>query len=404
MIKTYKFKLYKTKKLKNLHSLINLSAGIYNHCIALHKRYYNLYHKTLNIYKLQSHITKLKKLPKYKHWNKLGSQAIQEITERIDKGYKKFFKHENKRPPTFKKKRKYKSFVLKGTVGYKIAGNVLTINKTNYKLWLSRKINGQIKTLTVKRDSLEDIYIFVSLEQGSFKELTPLFQMLYIEKITALIQNNTMTGKNAGMDFGLKTFLTMYNGNCLDNKESPLYFLKSLGRIRKLSRAVSKKKKGSNHRKQAVLSLARLHRKIANQRLDFFFKLANDLSEYDNIFIEDLNLKAMQMLWGRKVNDVAFGKFIKILETKTNVVKIDRFYPSSKTCHKCGYVYQDLSLKERYWYCPECKTWHNRDENAAMNIYTEGLKVLIEGTSSIGVGDVRRTLSAVAVDTGIPCL
>jgi len=76
----------------------------------------------------------------------------------------------------------------------------------------------------------------------------------------------------------------------------------------------------------------------------------------------------MQMLWGRKINDVSFAKFIKILETKTNVVKIDRFYPSSKTCHKCGYVYQDLSLKERYWYCPECKTWHNRDENAAINI------------------------------------
>jgi len=192
--------------------------------------------------------------------------------------------------------------------------------------------------------------------------------------------------------------------------ESPLYFLKSLNKLRKLSRAVSKKKKGSEHRKQAVLSLARLHRKIANQRLDFFFKIANDLSEYDNIFIEDLNLKAMQMLWGRKINDVSFAKFIKILETKTNVVKIDRFYPSSKTCHKCGYVYRDLSLKGRYWYCPECKTLHNRDENAAMNIYTEGLKVLIEDTQagvckstafapaevfSLGVGDVRHTKTGV---------
>ena len=87
MIKTYKYKLYKTKRLKHLHRLINLSGVIYNHCIALHKRYYRLYGKTLNINRLQKHITKLKKLPKYANWKILGLQAIQEITERIDNGY-----------------------------------------------------------------------------------------------------------------------------------------------------------------------------------------------------------------------------------------------------------------------------------------------------------------------------
>jgi putative transposase len=404
MIKTYKYKLYKTKRLKNIHRLINISAEIYNHCIALHKRYYRLYGKTLNMYKLQSHTTKLKKRISYSHWNNLGSQAVQEITERIDKGYKKFFRHENKRPPTFKKKCKYKSFVLKGTVGYKIDGNVLTINKKHYKLWLSKEIDGRLKTLTVKRDTLGDIYVLISLEKYNFKDLTPALRMLYINEIIFLIQGGIMSGKSAGMDFGLKTFLTMFDGYCLGDRKSPLYFLKSLSKIRKSSKAVSKKKKGSHNRKQAVLSLARLHKKISNQRSDFFFKLANDLSGYDNIFIEDLNLKAMQMLWGRKISDVSFAKFVRILETKTNVVKIDRFYSSSKKCSDCGYVYHDLSLKERYWYCPKCGVWHNRDENAAKNIYAEGFRVLREGTSSLGVGNVRRTLSAVAVNTGIPRL
>ena len=208
----------------------------------------------------------------------------------------------------------------------------------------------------------------------------------------------------AGMDFGLKTFLTMFDGDVIDKKESHLFFLKSINNIRKLSKAVSKKKKNSNHRKQAVLNLARLYRKIANQRQDFFFKLANELSKFNNIFIEDLNLKAMQRLWGRKVSDVAFAKFVKILETKTNVIKIDRFYPSSKTCSICGYIYEDLSLKERSWYCPKCGTYHDRDENAAKNIYAEGLRILREGTSSLGVGRVRRMLSASAVDTRIPRL
>ncbi len=385
MIKTYKFKLYKTKRLKYLHRLINISADIYNHSIALHKRYYRLYHKTLNKFVLQKHITKLKRLSRYNYWNELGSQAIQEITERIDKGYKKFFRHENKRPPTFKKKRKYKSFTLKGMVGYKLNGNILTINKKHYKLWLSKEIDGDIKTLTVKRDTLGDIYILITLDD-------------YFNPI------HTTSGKSVGMDFGLKTFLTMYDGNVMNKKESPLYFLQSLTMLRLLNKQLSKKKKGSNNRKQAKLNLARLHRKIVNQRRDFFFKLAAGLSQYDNIFIEDLNLKAMQMLWGRKVSDVAYNNFINILAYKANVVKIDRFYPSSKICSKCGHIKDDMNLSDRLWTCPGCNSMHDRDENAAKNIYAEGFRVLRVGTSTLGVGSVRRTLSAAAADTGIPCL
>ncbi len=382
MIKTYKFKLYRTKRLKHLHLLINIAADIYNHSVALHKRYYRLYGKTLNLYLLQKHITKLKRLSRYNSWNELGSQAVQEITERIDEGYKKFFRHENKRMPTFKKKRKYKSFTLKGSIGYKLNGNIFTVNKKHFKLWLSRKIDGDIKTLTVKRDALGDFYILITLDD-------------YFNPIRAA------SGKSVGMDFGLKTFLTIFDGNVMNKKESPLYFLQSLTMLRLLSRQLSKKKKGSNNRKQAKRGLARLHRKIANQRLDFFFKLAANLSGFDNIFIEDLNLKAMQRLWGRKVSDVSYGKFVNILSYKTNLVKIDRFYPSSKTCSKCGHIKDDMNLSNRLWTCPVCGTVHDRDENAAKNIYAEGLRV---GTSTLGVGSIRRTLSAAAVDTGIPCL
>ncbi|MHB8291854.1 MAG: RNA-guided endonuclease InsQ/TnpB family protein [bacterium] len=387
MIKTYKYKLYRTKKLKNLHRLINISAQVYNHSIALHKRYYKLYNKSLNKFVLQKHITKLKKLSKYNYWNELGSQAIQEITERIDKGYKKFFRHENKRPPTFRKKSKYKSFALKGTVGYKINGNILIINKKHYKLWFSREIDGDIKTLTVKRDTLGDIYILITLDN-------------YFNP------KHTTSGKSVGMDFGLKTFLTMYNGNVIDKKESPLYFLQSINRLRLLNRRLSSKKKGSNNRKQSKLNLARLHRKISNQRSDFFFKLARDLSQYDNIFIEDLNLKGMQMLWGRKVSDMAYNKFVNVLSYKSNVVRIDRFYPSSKKCSniECGYINKDLKLSDREWICPKCHTHHDRDINAAKNIYAEGFRVLREGTSSLGVGGVRPVMQATAVDTRIPCL
>ena len=92
MLLTYKYKLYRSKKTKHLDELINIAGNIYNHCIALHKRYYKLYHKSLNKFQLQKHLTKLKKLGKYQNWKNLGSQAIQQITERIDLAYQKFFK------------------------------------------------------------------------------------------------------------------------------------------------------------------------------------------------------------------------------------------------------------------------------------------------------------------------
>ncbi|MBK3501424.1 transposase [Campylobacter fetus subsp. venerealis] len=117
--------------------------------------------------------------------------------------------------------------------------------------------------------------------------------------------------------------------------------------------------------------------KLANQRKDYFFKLSNELAKkYDNIFIEDLNLKAMAKIWGRKINDLAFNEFINILATKTNVIKINKFYPSSKTCSCCGYIKEDLSLKDRIFDCPNCKTKLDRDYNASLNIYRVGASTL----------------------------
>ena len=116
MIKTYKYKMYHSKHNKRLHRLINIAAEIYNHCIALHKRYYRLYGVHLEKDKLQKHLTKLKKLERYSHWNQLNSQAIQDITDRIENAYQLFFGNLERKvkcgPPGYKKKRKYKSFTL----------------------------------------------------------------------------------------------------------------------------------------------------------------------------------------------------------------------------------------------------------------------------------------------------
>ena len=137
MIRTYKYKLYQTKRTKHIHNTINISGIIYNHCIALHKRYYKLYDKHLNKFQLQKHLTKLKKKDKYAFWKKVPSQSIQDITVRIDNAYKKFFDYAKGKtklrtsPPSFKAVKKYKSFTLKGKVGYKLENNVISLVISN---------------------------------------------------------------------------------------------------------------------------------------------------------------------------------------------------------------------------------------------------------------------------------
>ncbi len=372
-MRTYSYKLYRADKNKHLHKQIDIACSIYNHCIALHKRYYKIFGKSISKFTLTKHLAKLKKQQRYNHWKTVGSQAVQDIVFRIDKGYKAFFKKDHTRPPSFKKRRNYKSFTLTHQAGWAfVSDKQIRINKHIFKFSKSRDIEGVIKTITIKRDRLGDLYLFFACEV----ENKPI---------------HTVTGKNAGMDFGLKTFLTASDGTEI---QSPLFFKQSISQLKKANKSLSKKVKGSNHRKMARIHLARQHKKIANQRKDFHFQLAKRLiDQYDNIFLEDLNLKGMQALWGRKISDLGFSDFVKILEHMADkygvtVHKIDRWYPSSKTCSECNNTNDNLHLSDRSWTCHKCGISHNRDLNAAINI-------LREGASSLGLGDIRPSSMAI---------
>ena len=364
-MKTYKFKLYQHERNRHLHRTINAAGNIYNHCIALHKRYYSLFGKHLNKNKLMKHIAKLRH--KNEYWQLVGSQAVQDIVQRIDRAYQLFFKHYKKgvRPPNFRKRIKYKSITLK-QAGYKFQGsNQLKIGKRVFKYWKSRQIEGKIKTVTIKRNPLGEIFIFVVTDYQDH-QVTP------------------MTGNSAGFDFGLKVFLS-----CSDSTEvkSPLFLKQSLKQLRLASRKHSTKKRGSRSRERARQNLVRVHEKVVNRRSDWFWKLAHQLTDkFDYLFFETLNLKGMQRLWGRKIGDLALAEFLKILdfvaEKKGKIVSyIDRWYPSTKTCSECDFVIDKLGLNERYWVCPSCSTKHGRDNNASRVIQ----KV---GASTLGLGDV----------------
>jgi putative transposase len=275
IVKTYKFKLYRQKKNRLLHQQINIAGLIYNHCIALHRRYYKLTGKSLNKFILMKHITKLKKLAKYSHWNLVGSQAIQDIVERIDKAYSLFFrnlKHKIRTaPPGFKKVKKYSSFTLK-QAGWKLLnGNKIKIQGTIYKFSKSRDIPANVKTVTVKRDGLGNLYLYFVVEED-------------------VAQNHQLrTGHSVGFDFGLKVFLTP----SVDKEiESPLYYRQAMAELKIAQQNLARKVKFSGGWKKAKAVVTHIYQTVVNKRRDWFFKLAHTLTDkYDHLFFEDLSMK-----------------------------------------------------------------------------------------------------------------
>ena len=361
-MKTFCFKLYHSDHNNALMRQINIAGLIYNHCIALHKRYYHLFGKYIQKCNMIKHLTKLKRTKRFSYMSKLGSQAVQNIAERIDRAYTLFWSNLKRKvrcsPPNFRRVKHYRSYTLK-QAGWSLDEQCgrIRLGKKWYGYFQSRKIEGKIKTVTVKRDAVGDIYVYLVCEVQS----APV---------------ETRTGKSVGFDFGLKIFLTGSDGY---DVQSPDFFKQNVKRIKTKCRKLSHKQKGSHNRKRARLELARAYRKMENQRKDFHFKVARKLCEdYALICLETLNIKGMARRHGRKVHSLGFSEFEKILEYEaqkfgTRIVFIDRWYASSQICNNCGYknpALKDLRIRE--WDCPSCGEHHDRDRNAAKNIERVG--------------------------------
>lgn len=354
--RAFTFQLYQSKRLRHLHAKIDLAAEIHNHLIQVQKRYYRRFRGYLGYYRLKRHLTKLKRWRRFAHWKALDAQAMQHIVWRIDQGYQKFFRKENKRPPTFRKRVKYHSITLAQT-GWRYEGNNrLWLFGRLYRFHHSRNLQGTSKTITIKRLPTGRMVIIFSC----VTEEEPI--------------SRVMTGDTAGFDFGLAQFLTGHNGH---DVQAPQPLKQSLRALRKANRALARAQAGSGHRRHARKRLAQAHADIAHQRQDWHWKLAHDLcARYDTIYLEDLELRGMAALWGRKVADLGFGRFVQILHQVAerhgnHIHHIDRFFPSTKLCHVCGNLNAFITLRDRVWTCA-CGTTHHRDRNAATNIHQEG--------------------------------
>jgi len=206
---------------------------------------------------------------------------------------------------------------------------------------------------------LGDFYIFIVTD---FEEIKPDY---------------TASSESVGMDFGLKTYFSLSDGTEI---KSPQFFKQSSNELAKSQRVLARKVKGSKSRKQAVKVVARVHKKIAARRKDWQEKEARRLAhKYAAIFVEDLNIKGMKALWGRKVSDLAFYQQVQILKRqcgKTGTIfgQVDRWFPSTKMCCKCRTLH-DMPLEKRWMRC-NCGNDMSRDENAAINIKNAGMSTL----------------------------
>lgn len=299
-------------------------------------------------------------------WKQLDAQCCQQICDRIVNGRTLFFtmikKGQRASLPKFKSKHKYKSITFK-QCGYKLIPNTnqIRIGRRTFKYHKDRETEGNIKTLTVKRNKLGEFFIFITTD--------------HTDKHPKISQS----GKSVGFDFGLKTFLTGSDGTIIN---SPQFFKQDIRRIKKLHKQLSSKKKDSKNRKRARKALARAYEDIANKHNNFHWQVAYKLVKtYDTICFETLNMKGMQKLWGRKISDLGFYSFLQIIQYLAQkydckIVFIDRFYPSSKTCNCCETINKDLHLQDREWDCSNCNSHLDRDLNAAINIHRVGTSTL----------------------------
>lgn len=361
-MKAYKYKLYKDDDFKHLHKILNISGSLYNHCIDLQRRYYRDYGKQIHKYTLSKHLTKWTHR-QYTYWKEIPAEVRGTITDKIEQSYTLFFNNIKKgkkaSPPSFQKVREYTTATFR-KAGHKIIDNkTILIWKRKYRVFDDLSlVEGTIKQMHLTRNSLGEFFV-----------------VFVTDHIDEKLKGDTHRTE-VGMDFGLKTFLTLSDGTEI---KSPEYHKNALKELKKASKEHSAKVKGSNNRKRANEKLTKIHKKVANQRKFFFYNLAKELClKYKTIAIEDLNLSGMTKLWGRKVNDLAWGMFTEILKYQaskydTEIIMVDRFYPSSKTCNCCGKVNKDLKLTDRTWTC-ECGEVLDRDLNASINILQEALR------------------------------
>ncbi|HEX3640952.1 MAG TPA: RNA-guided endonuclease TnpB family protein [Ktedonobacteraceae bacterium] len=356
--RAYKYRFDPTDEQKRiLAQTFGCCRFVYNWGLHTRKAAYAVGQK-LTYNDLSAMLPDLKKI--YPWLGDVSSVPIQQSLRHLDKGFKNFFEGRSKYP-TFKKRQGNQSATYASNA-FTWGGQTLTLAKMGEPLaiHLHRDLPCGVKpsSVTVSKDCANRYFVSILVEE----DIKPL----------------PVVNKQVGLDLGIKSMVILSTGEAVGN---PRYYAKDEKRLAKAQRRHAKKKKGSQNREKARRKVAHVHARIADRRRDYQHKLSTCIvNENQVICVESLAVKNMvkNHCLAKAVSDVGWGEFVRQLEYKSQwsgrtLIKIDRWYPSSKTCHDCKHVVEELPLDVREWVCPECGVWHDRDINAAINILAEGL-------------------------------
>lgn len=365
MEKAYKFRLYPNKEQQILLAkTFGCTRFVYNYYLDKRITAYKTDKTTLSAYDCIKDLTSLKK--EYEWLKEPDKCALQNTLKDLDSAYKGFFKS-GKGFPKFKSKKthrySYRTSYTNNNIQF--LGNLIKLPKLGKVKIRDKQIpQGRILNATISQTPSGKYYCSLCCTDVTIEPF---------EK----------TGSVVGIDLGIKEFAITSDSEHIEN---PKYLAKSLKKLARLQRQLSRKTRGSNRWNKARIKVAKCQEYIANQRADFLHKLSTRfIKEYDVISLEDLNVSGIlkNHSLARSVSDVSWSQFTTMLQYKANwygkeIIKIDRFFASSQLCNVCGYKNtgtKDLSV--RSWVCPVCGTSHDRDVNASINILKEGLKQIV---------------------------
>ena len=355
MRKTYKYRLYPTKKqIQKLEWTLDKCRILYNSCLLDRRNNYEQTGKGLTRIRQQEILKSDKK--KIEFLNDIHSQVLQDVLFRVERAFQGFFrrlKEKNGKAgyPRFKSENRYDSITYPQQPGFQLTEQGLKLSKIGtIKLKKHREIKGDIETCTIKKE-IDRWYACFSVEYEPVKKLIP--------------------DKAIGIDMGIKSFATLSNGEIIDN---PKYLRKSEERLITKQRQLSQKKKGCKNRKKARIKVAKLHCKVRNQRNDFHHKVSRKIVDtYGFIVVENLHIKGMvrNHHLAKSISDAGWRQFLNYLTYKAEeagclVEKVSPHY-TSINCSVCGEPVPK-TLAQRIHRCPFCKTVMDRDHNAAQNI------------------------------------
>ena len=366
MLKAYKYRIYPNLEQQVLiEKHFGCSRFVFNWALALQKRYYAMFGKSLSRSKIQSHLVKKKKKARFGWLSEVNSHSLLNALRGVHTAFTNFFKGQAKFPRFKSKKIPQRSYQCPQHCTVNFAQGMINLPKIKgIKAVFSREFEGKIKTVTISKTATGKYYASILVENN---EVAP----------TPTTIEPSLT---VGIDLGISHLLNLSDGSKVDN---PKHLAKASQRLSIQQKIFARKQKTSKNYQKQKLAVARIHEKVRNQRLDLHHKITHSLiceNQATSYALEDLAVKNMvkNRKLAKAINDVGWGQFVTLLTYKAkwygkNVLKVNRFFASSKTCSHCHHKLESLPLSVRHWTCPSCQTHHDRDINASNNIRHQAL-------------------------------